>query len=171
MSTYANRGMGFEALINYANEQYLAREIANIQKVSTPWKVVRQGSRIVNAFPEGKSTVDYMGDYKGRSICFEAKSTEVETRFPLSNFERHQIDVIRSWRGIAFALLHFENLQETYLLTKEQLLHWWDGQFKDGRKSIPLAWIRENARRIGGPGSSRSVIVLDYLQVVDQVVI
>lgn len=161
MNTYANRGMDFESLVTYASEQYEAKGIANIKKVSTPWVVIRKGPKIVNAFPKGKSTVDFMGDYNGQSICFEAKSTKNGTSFPLSNFEEHQIEFIRSWQGLSFALIHFETHNETYLIIKEHLLQWWDDQLTGGRKSIPISWIRESCKRV-----VTTDIALDYLKAI-----
>ena len=160
--SYANRGMRFEELVIYACQQYERKGIANIKKVSTPWKVVRDRKRIVSAFPEGPSTVDFMGDYEGRSICFETKSTESSTSIPFSNFEEHQIEFIRRWKGISFALIHFEPFDETYLISKEHLLQWWDAQYTGGRKSIPYDWFKENAKPIKS-GS----YALDYLAAVN----
>ncbi|MGG4552578.1 Holliday junction resolvase RecU [Paenibacillus humicus] len=160
--SYANRGMAFEELITYANDLYEKKGIANIKKVSTPWKVIRKGSKIINAFPEGPSTVDYMGDWEGRSICFEAKSTKNPTSFPFKNFEDHQIEFIRRWKGIGFALIHFQIWEETYLITKEDLLEKWDKQFEGGKKSIPYQWFRENAKLV-----KQGKYALDYLAAVN----
>ena len=107
---HANRGMGLETLIEYANAQYAKKGIALIQKIATPWKVIRKGSQIVNAFPEKKSTVDFIGVYQGRAIAFDAKSTQNKTRIPLQNFEQHQIDFMIEWEkqgGTAFFIVEF----------------------------------------------------------------
>lgn len=162
MTTYANRGMEFEDLINYTNEQYEHKGVASIKKVSTPWKVIRNGKRIVNAFPEGPSTVDFMGDWQGRSICFEAKSTKSTSSIPFSNFEEHQIEFIRRWKGIGFALIHFESYKETYLISKKDLLEKWDRQYKGGRKSIPYEWFKQNAKSV-----KQGMFLLDYLAAVN----
>lgn len=161
MSTYANRGMVFEEMINYTNAQYERKGIASIRKVSTPWKVIRKGKRIVDAFPEGPSTVDFMGDWQGKSICFEAKSTKSETSIPLNNFEEHQIEFIRRWQGIGFALIHFESHDDTFLITKKDLIEKWDLQNKGGRKSIPYEWFTQNAKPV-----KRGMFLLDYLAAV-----
>ncbi|PZD95219.1 Holliday junction resolvase RecU [Paenibacillus sambharensis] len=116
---YANRGMGLETLIEYANAQYAAKGIANIQKIATPWKVVRRGKQIVTAFPEKKSTVDFIGVYEGRAIAFDAKETENKTRFPLANIEQHQVDFMRAWvanGGVAFFLINFKAHQQIFYL-------------------------------------------------------
>ncbi|MNI30646.1 Holliday junction resolvase RecU [compost metagenome] len=158
--SYANRGMAFEEVITYTNELYEQKGIANIKKVSTPWKVIRKGKKIVNAFPEGPSTVDYMGDWGGKSICYEAKSTKNPTSFPFSNFEEHQIEFIRRWKGIGFALIHFEYHDTTYLISKEDLLEKWDLQATGGRKSIPYDWFVNHAKKV-----NRGTYLLDYLAV------
>jgi len=166
VSTYANRGMKFEELIIYANDQYEAKDIANIKKVSTPWTVIRKGPKIVNAFPSGPSTVDYMGDWQGKSVCFEAKSTKNETSLPFSNFEEHQIEFIRSWKGESFALIHFESHNETYLIDRVSLLRMWDEQMLGGRKSIPYKWFQESGRLIEKGEYQNKGIVLDYLSAI-----
>lgn len=157
--SFANRGMGLESLIEYANAQYASKGIANIQKISTPWQIVRQGKKIVNAFPTGPSTVDYMGEYKGAAICFEAKETGNKTSFPLSNFEQHQIEFIRRWQGISFAIVHFSFYNRTFFIYRLELLRAWDNQ-KTGRKSIPYTWITQYAKEV----TQGNGIVLDYLR-------
>jgi recombination protein U len=149
--------MGLETLIEYANAQYAAKGIAQIQKVSTPWKVIRNGTKIVSAFPEKKSTVDYIGDYNGHSICFEAKSTENKTSFPLSNFEAHQIMFMHKWKGIKFAIIEFTTHKETYFIPFDYLF----ARYTDS-KSIPYKWIAEHPKIGSGNG-----IFLDYLKHID----
>lgn len=159
---FANRGMGLETLIEYANAQYSAKGIATIQKVATPWKVLWKGNQVVSAFPEKKSTVDFIGVSKGKSIAFDAKETELKTRFPLSNIEQHQIDFLRDWEkngGIAFLIINFKAHNEIYFLPFAYI----DGLNATGAKgSIPYASFKEmrNVYQIGqGNG-----IVLDYLK-------
>lgn len=165
MNTYANRGMAFEEAITYTNEQYERKRIANIKKVSTPWKVIRKGKKIVNAFPEGPSTVDYMGEWAGRAICFEAKSTKNPTSFPFSNFEEHQIEFLRRWEGICFALIHFETYGKTFLIKKNDLIQKWDQQSTGGRKSIPYDWFVENAKQV-----EQGKHMVDYLGAAEHVI-
>nr|WP_275667882.1 Holliday junction resolvase RecU [Paenibacillus oryzisoli] len=122
---HANRGMGLETLIEYANQQYAAKGIAQIQKVATPWKVVRNGKRIVSAFPEKKSTVDFLGVYKGMAIAFDAKQTENKTRFPLANIEQHQIDFMIDWEkngGIAFVIIDFKSHGQIFLMNLQEFV-------------------------------------------------
>lgn len=160
--SHANRGMGLETLIIYANEQYEKKGIANIRKVSTPWNIIRSGKTIVGAFPEGPSTVDFMGDYQGRSICFEAKSTQNKTSFPLSNFEEHQIEFMRKWKGLAFALIEFSAHKEVYYLESARLLDAWDTHLASGKASIPYEFFKNRCRLV-----QPSRTVLDYLKNVE----
>ncbi len=51
-----------------------------------------------------KSTVDYIGLFKGVPIAFDAKETKIETRFDLSNIKEHQYHFLENWEkngGIA----------------------------------------------------------------------
>jgi recombination protein U len=83
--------MAFEEIIEFSNQQYLQKGIASIWKVPTPVKVTKlQQNRIVSGFYEKKGLPDFKGTYKdGRSIVFDAKSTESETSFSLSNVHPH----------------------------------------------------------------------------------
>lgn len=159
----ANRGRALEELIMAANAQYLSKGIAVVQKVPTPWQVIRQGPRIVSAFPERKSTVDFVGITCGRAIAFDAKSTLTKTRFPLDNIEPHQFEFLRSWDrhgGIAFVLMEFAAREEFYVAAFGQLREWWEERERGGRKSVPYDVVREECRRVtAGRG-----VVLDYLQ-------
>jgi recombination protein U len=160
-TTYANRGAGLETLIEHANEQYQAQGLAIIQKIATPWKVIRRGNQIVSAFPEKKSTVDFIGTYRGRPIAFDGKSTQNKTRIPLSNFEEHQIKFLLQWLrdgGESFFVVEFAALDEIYYL---EIMDFWE-IYKSGEKSITVKWMRERGKRLQqGRG-----VVLDYLEAI-----
>lgn len=136
MPNYANKGRAFEEQITAACQYYRQAGIATILKVATPWVVIRKGPRIVNAFPSGPSTVDYMGDFNGHSIAFEAKTTSGKTSVPLSLFEAHQIEFLSAWRGTAFALVEASAHHAIRRISIGELLPWWTGAY--GRKSIPM---------------------------------
>lgn len=158
--SHANRGMGLETLIEYANAQYASKGIALIQKVSTPWKVIRKGKHIVSAFPEKKSTVDFVGVHRGYPIAFDAKSTENKTRIPLSNFEKHQIEYLLGWirnGGQAFYIIEFKTIGEVYKLCILDFFEWY-GRFSD--KSLTLEWIRAKGIKV----EQGNGIALDYLK-------
>lgn len=166
MTNYANRGMPFEKLIIASNTQYFHKGRATIQKVATPWKVIRRGNKIVSAFPEGKSTVDFVGVFNGRAIAFDAKSTLERTRFPLSNVEEHQVNFLTKWQqngGIAFILVDFAKKKEVYMLSIGQLNNWFKKAKEGGRKSIPYDWFFMNCELVG----SKNGILLDYLSIIE----
>ncbi|OFI50449.1 Holliday junction resolvase RecU [Floricoccus tropicus] len=148
---FANRGMSFESEINATNEYYLSHGIAVIHKKPTPIQIVkvdyprRSRAKIVEAYFKQASTTDFSGVYKGRYIDFEAKETNQLTTFPMKNFHEHQIrhmENVRNQNGISFVLFHFSKLKETYYLDSIYLISYYDST--DGKKSIPLSYIREH---------------------------
>lgn len=160
-----NRGKYFEDWIDWANQQYLERGLAVVTKIPTPWKVIRKYSpykktyEIAHAFPEKKSTVDFGGTSRTKSIWFDAKVTKLKTSFPLSNIHKHQMEYLKQVQeqgGKAFFLIHSELLTKTWLLWNEQLLNFID---QETRKSIPFTWMDENCSLV----KSSNGIVLDYL--------
>jgi recombination protein U len=167
-STYANRGMAFEKMIEMTNKQYAAKGRATIQKVPTPWKVFYdKRTKRSKAIPESKSTVDFIGIYNGRGIAFDAKSTRETTRFDLKNVDDHQVDFLRRWKnngGISFVLVDFSKKQEVYYLSIGQLEKWVESAKNGGRKSIPYEWFKLNCYLV----RSRNGILLDYLYLFDR---
>ena len=92
---YGNRGMTLEQDINITNDYYMDKKIALIYKKPIPIKVIRINqtkTRIVDAFYEKKSTLDYSGIYKEKYIEFDAKETNSKTSFPISNMILDYID-------------------------------------------------------------------------------
>lgn len=165
MTSYANRGKSLETLIEHANEQYKAKGAALIQKVATPWTVIRRGKQIVSAFPAEKSTVDFIGVAKGWNPCpiaFDAKQCKSKTIFPLANIEQHQLDFLEGWRyqgGTAFLLIEMTELRKIFKVELDTILMYWHEGLVGGVKSIP---VRDFAKftvvdQAGG-------IVLDYLE-------
>lgn len=81
-----------EMLINHTNQVYRNLGMALVTKRPTPVKLVKtQGTRVLSAFIEAASTVDYEGCYRGRSLQFEARQTKQELRFDLDNVHEHQV--------------------------------------------------------------------------------
>lgn len=160
---HANRGMAFERMINMSCQQYQRKGIATVQKISVPWTILFQGKRVMHAFPEGPSTVDYMGDMAGRSIAFEAKSTEEERSFPFSNFEEHQIEFLRDWKGIKFALIEWVRYRQTFYVPWDKLILAWDNQSDQrGSKSLRYEWMLEECYLV-----KQDRVLLDFLRCVD----
>ena len=70
---------------------------------------------------------------------------------------------INNHSGIAFIIVRFTTINETYLLTAEKLLYFLDNI---DRKSIPLSYFKENAYLIKDGYNPR----IDYLKIVDNLI-
>lgn len=171
ITSYDNRGMTLEDDLNTTNDYYLLNNIACIHKKPTPIQVVKvkyfkKSAIIYEAFFKKPSTTDYNGIYKGKYIDFEAKETQSKTAFALSNIHEHQINHLKNINnhsGIAFIIVRFTTINETYLLTAEKLLYFLDNI---DRKSIPLSYFKENAYLIKDGYNPR----IDYLKIVDNLI-
>ncbi|WHH58290.1 Holliday junction resolvase RecU [Petroclostridium sp. X23] len=158
-----NKGMLFEEEIKKANEGYLNRGIALIQKISTPWKVVRRG-KSVSAFPEGKSTLDFRGTVKGGiSISFDAKETEETVGLPLKNIAPHQIEYIRNALGVmevSFILCYMKKFNKRYRIPGQTVLDYWDyWQANKGKRGVNFIPVEDMVEV-----RSKNGIVLHYLE-------
>lgn len=159
----ANKGKGFELEVEMANEQYRRKGIALIQKISTPWVVLRRGKQIVSAFPEGKSTLDFRGTVSpGTSISFDCKETIEEKGLPLKNILDHQIEYMRAALKVgevSFILCYMAALDKRYFIPGNIVIGSWDrwkeNKGKVGFNLIPTADMKEITSRKG--------IILDYL--------
>ncbi len=167
--SYRNRGMTLESELNLSNEYYRDIEKAYIYKKPTPIKITkvdypsRDKTVIKEAFFTIPSTTDYNGLYNGKYIDFEAKETKSNTSFSLNNIHPHQIkhlENIHNHQGIAFIIVRFTNLNETYLLTAKDLL---DYLKTTEKKSIPLTYFKEKAYLLKDGYRPR----IDYLKIVD----
>lgn len=120
---------------------------------------------IKEAFFDTPSTTDYNGIYKGKYVDFEAKETNSLTSFPLNNIHKHQIihlNNIARHGGIAFIIVRFTMLNETYLLFQSDVQHFLDTQ---KRKSIPLSYFKECGYLLKDKFNPR----VDYLEILDKV--
>ncbi|SDI18534.1 recombination protein U [Alteribacillus persepolensis] len=162
-----NRGKGFEEVLNTANFQYKNRGIALINKRPTPIKVLKtKGVHILKAVWESKSTVDYDGIWKGRSIQFEAKTTN-KKRFDLDMLTPGQIsflDQAEKQGAISFVLVEIRPIQSVFLIPNNMVQKYTRNAQKGGRKSIPLDELEVYADVV----QQNRGIVLDYLAVVDK---
>lgn len=166
---YKNRGMTLEGEINQSNEYYVEIGKAFIYKKPTPIKIVnvdfpsKNKAVIKEAYFSTPSTTDYNGLYKGKYIDFEAKETKSKTAFALTNIHQHQIkhlENIDNNGGIAFIIVRFTTLNETYLITAERFLNYINNNDK---KSVPLEYFKTDAYLIKDGYRPR----IDYLKVVD----
>ena len=167
---YKNRGMTLEAELNITNEYYRIINKAFIYKKPTPIKVTkvdyptRDKTIIREAFFTIPSTTDYNGLYNGKYIDFEAKETQSKTSFSLANIHSHQIKHIENIYnngGIAFLIIRFTVLNETYLLTAKAFL---DFLTKTKKRSIPISYFKEKAYIIKDGYQPR----IDYLKIIDE---
>ena len=167
-SNFANRGMVLENDINVTNEYYIEKGIALIYKKPTPIKITKVNydkSKIVEAFFESPSTLDYNGLYKGKYIEFDAKETQSKTSFALVNIHSHQLEHIKKvykLDGVVFLIIRFVLLNETYILMGNDLL---DFLNNNTRKSIPYSYIKEKGYII----ELKYIPRLDYLKVLDRI--
>lgn len=162
-----HKGDAFEEIINKSNEAYKRKGIAIISKISTPMKPIRQGKKIVSAYYEEKSTLDYIGICDGIPIAFDAKETSEENRFPLSNIKEHQIDFMTQWDlhgGYTFLVVNFVKINRAFRLDLTTLEWYWykylENKGKKGFGSIPLNEFECNCKEL----TSRKGILLDYLE-------
>lgn len=120
----ANKGKGLEDILEYQNELYSNKKISTVQKIPTSWKIVRRYGKIVDAYPEKKSTLDYRGaallvDGNAHPISFDAKETDNEKGLPLKNIEQHQIDFISDAiciGEIAFVLCYMLSIDKFFYI-------------------------------------------------------
>lgn len=163
----ANRGKVLEDLINWSNNQYMARKIAFIKKFPTPIKPLRmKGSKVIGFFAK-KSALDYIGTYKGIPIAFDAKETRETDRFPLKNIQDHQITFMENWTqsgGKAFLIVSFVRLDKIYRLSYKTIKDYWDSwQRNRGRRGFAYIPLSEFDRQ-GTKVTSENGIILNYLK-------
>ena len=167
-TTYKNRGMFLENIINESNSYYVSSDKALIFKKPTPIKVINvsypNNKAVINkAVFDHISTLDYNGLYRGKYIEFDAKESKNKTSFPLSNIKEHQlrhIENVLRHKGIAFLIIFMHN--EFYLLKGETLINF---IMNNNRKSIPFEFIKENAYKI----NEKFIPRLDYLKIIDEI--
>ena len=165
--SHANRGMNLEALVDETNKYYLLNDIAVIYKKPTPIAIKNteyQGKKIkTTGFMQAKSTLDYVGLYKGKYLDFDVKSTQSKTSFPLSNISEHQLNHIRNiitHGGISFLIIEMNN--QMFLLKGEDLIAFIDSE---ERKSVPYEYLKEHAYVIKLKINPK----LDYLKIIDKI--
>ncbi len=164
-----SRGMDLEKDINSSNEYYRSINRALIYKKPTPIQVVkvdypqRKAAKIVEAYYKIPSTTDYNGVYRAKYLDFEAKETKSKTAFTFRNIHPHQIDHLKSVMehgGIAFLIIRFTSLNETYLLPATVIC---DAFYLNKRQSLTYQTIKSNGYLI----KESYAPVLKYLDIVD----
>ena len=166
--SYANRGMDLEYLINEANIFYKNEDIAIIYKKPTPVQInkvsyINDKPTITKGKFNQKSTLDYVGLYKGRYLDFDAKKTLNKTSFPLENLHEHQYNHIKrviKHGGISFLII--EILNKVYILLGEDIIYFIEN---NKRKSIPYEYIKDKGYEVSFTYNP----VIDYLKVIDNI--
>lgn len=165
--SFANRGMDLEKLISDANDYYLSIDKAVIYKKPTPVKIssvtYKNDIPKVDGYLNQKSTLDYVGLYKGKYLDFDAKKTLNKNSFPLSNIHNHQLVHMKriiNHGGIAFLIIDINN--EVYLLKGEDIISFIE---ENERKSIPYDYIKDKGYIIEYSYNP----ILDYLRVIDKI--
>lgn len=135
-----HRGDKTEEIINYTNDYLLKHNLALINKIPTPIKVLkREGNKIVDGFFEEKGLLDYIGVCQGLPVAFDAKETKQKS-LPLSNIAEHQYEYIENFikqDGYAFIICNFKTLKKFYLIPGEIVLNYYYKSLTGDRKSIP----------------------------------
>ena len=169
-NTYANRGMMLERDINQSNKYYLYHNIALIYKKPTPIKVVKveyPKNVIKEAYFNEPSTLDYNGIYKGKYLEFDAKETQSNTSFPISNIHKHQLEHMKRviyFGGITFLIVRFTKINETYILLGRELFNFIES---NDRKSIPIDYFRKNGFLV----ELKYIPRLDYISIIDKIMV
>nr|WP_318034171.1 Holliday junction resolvase RecU [Mycoplasmopsis bovis] len=114
---------------------------------------------LFNAFVYKRSTVDYIGCYKGRFIAFEAKSTN-ESFLASGNIKEHQKNYLKEIDkngGIAFLIVFFGLYDEFYLLMYSDFMK------IESKNQYRYEWIKKIGKRIPltFPG------IIDFLPYID----
>ena len=167
-TSYKNRGMFLENIINESNVYYNSCERSLIFKKPTPIKVLNvtypsNSSHLIDkAVYSSISTLDYNGIYREKYIEFDAKECHQRTSFPLSNIKEHQLDHIRNvikQKGIVFLIIFMNN--EFFLLKGEDIIKYFNDT---DRKSIDFKYIETKGYKIKESYTPR----LKYLDTVDE---
>lgn len=169
-TSYKNRGMFLENIINESNTYYNSIDKSLIFKKPTPIKVLNvtyptnKSHLIDKAVYSEISTLDYNGIYREKYIEFDAKECHSKTSFPLSNIKPHQLEHIKKvlkQKGIVFLIIYMND--EFYLLKGEDIIKYINDN-KD-KKSITYEYLKQVGYKINESYLPR----LKYLDTVDDV--
>lgn len=163
-------GQAFENLIEYANSAYLRNGEAYVNKREVAVSITSNRVGKITGHLKEASLTDYEGILKGgRSIQFEAKTTEILTRFDLSKIEEHQVDFLEAsakMGAMSFLLVNFSELCSTFVVPSwyvvESYREWRRMKgTKKARASLPIDEIRHYGMLV----KSSPNCPLDYIRV------
>ena len=166
-TSFSNRGMFLENIINESNTYYNSIEKSLIFKKPTPIKVLNvtypnnRSHLIDKAVYSSISTLDYNGIYREKYIEFDAKECHSISSFPLSNIKEHQLSHIKNvikQKGLVFLIIYMNN--EFFLLKGNDIINYIEN---NDRKSIEFDYIKTKGIKISESYLPR----LKYLDAVD----
>lgn len=161
-TSYSNRGMELEKLIDMTNKQYENAGVGIIKKLPTPVHIYSTfNGRVSGALKKGE-LVDYIGMSQGKALAFDAKQTRGKS-LPLKNIPSHQYKYLKEWHnngGVSFLIIYFRDYNEVYYYPFDRIQYWQEGQTK--RKSIPYDDVREYGELL----QASQKYTLDYLKAV-----
>ena len=158
-NTRGLRGSVLEQLIEKTNEKYKKKGAALAIKIPTPITPVaidKTQSLITKAYFTKKSSVDYIGLYKGTPFCFDAKETELEY-LPVGNIKPHQVEFMGDFTqngGIAFFIVNYSPKNEFYYLPFEE---------------IDLQSRKIYYRNLNYLVKSKNGFLIDYIEIMDKI--
>lgn len=112
----------------------------------------------------GKGSLDFVGDFLGRAVELDAKSTKIKSSLKLSLLKRHQVNIVKHAfkRGaIAFFLVEFSALDgppRYFALTWPVLQAYWDKADFGGTQSIPFAVIEKACVEVSRKGKTLDLV-------------
>lgn len=164
--SFANRGGEFEADLDSTHFYYKTCRMAKVEKNPVEWCYTNKGTydylKATNSdvaavtvtgkfIKKQKSDVDYSGVAMGKHIEFDAKQTKGKS-LPFGNIERHQIENLHLTEkigGIAGLMIFFSELNRVFFASASFVAKRIDEMiFENGRKSLSLADLEENALEI-----------------------
>jgi recombination protein U len=114
MNNYSNRGKYLEDILKLTHDHYHRAGIAEIQKIHVK-RVQNINGKLI--YPK-KSTVDFVGCWKGKFIAFDAKQTS-RNSIHVSNFKPDQISYLENINklgGIGFFLIYLKTSSRCWAL-------------------------------------------------------
>lgn len=136
------KGSELEKIAEKQNIEDKLNGTAVILKVPVPIILTSKGLQPM------QSTVDFVGIVDGgKFIAFDAKETNITTRFPLNNIHGHQLEylkMVRNLKGIAFFLIWFKkvNLDTAFVVPISLIEEFWDSE---NHSSIPYKTLAERS--------------------------
>lgn len=131
-----NLGRWFEEAIAASAATYRRRGIGNVYKIPTPYRLIPEGSRQRFVYDRSKSTVDFIGVFRGVALAFDAKTVKGSS-IPLRNVHQHQLDAMHYHNnagGAGFLVINFLKAGSWAVTPR-----WWEDTAEGlHRRSVPL---------------------------------